>query len=310
MNFYIYGSSYKLLDKELKKIIGDNPYQIYDLEEVSLEDVLTDINYTSMFDDKKYVVLKNISSILSIKKDDKNMQMLIDYLKSPNPLTTLLMLSKDKLASRGLQKDIASLVKVIETPVITKPYELAKLLGEVIRQNGYMINQNALNLFAEKCALNYDIALNEFDKLKGIKTDNKIISETDIINYVSNYNTNDVFAFKDKIINKDLASASKMIDELETSKMELIPIVVMLAKEYITLYNVKLLKDARRSNDEISKTLNNMHPYRVGLLVNASLKYSANDLEKIILYLCDLDRKLISEDNLGYDELRNFLLQL
>ena len=101
-----------------------------------------------------------------------------------------------------------------------------------------------------------------------------------------------------------------MIDELEYSKMELIPIVVMLAREYITLYDIKLLAQANNTNEMISKILNNMHPYRVQLLRTTSMKYTLEALERIIMYLCDLDKRLISEDNLGFEELRKFLLIL
>ncbi len=84
----------------------------------------------------------------------------------------------------------------------------------------------------------------------------------------------------------------------------------MLAKEYITLYDIKLLSTKRLTNDQISSMLNNLHPYRVKLLRESSIKYTEEKLEEIILYLCNLDARLVSEDNLGYDELRKFLLLL
>ncbi len=310
MNYLIYGTSYKLVDLEIKKIVNNHKCQIYDLEEVTLEDVLIDLNYKSLFDEEKYVILKNVSCILSSKKDDKNMLKLIDYLKEPNEETTLIIVSKEKLPSKGIQKEMLNYVEVIETSIFTKANELYKELGEVIRREGFKINSNALNIFVEKCSINYDIAINEFEKLKSIKGENKVIDEKDILEYVSNYNLNDIFAFKDKVINKDLNVASRMIDELEYSKMEMVPIVVMLAREYITLYDIKLLAQANNTNEMISKTLNNMHPYRVQLLRTTAMKYSLESLEKIIMYLCDLDRKLISEDNLGFEELRKFLLIL
>lgn len=310
MNYLIYGTSYKLVDIEIKKIVNSHKCQTYDLEEVSFEDVLIDLNYKSLFDEEKYVILKNISCILSSKKDDKNMIKLIDYLKEPNEETTLIIVSKEKPSSKGLQKEMLTYVKVIETSIFSKANELYKELGDVIRRDGYKINSNALNIFVEKCSINYDIAINEFEKLKSIKSESKVIDEKDILDYVSNYNLNDIFAFKDKVINKDLNVASQMIDELEYSKMELIPIVVMLAREYITLYDIKLLAQANNTNEMISKILNNMHPYRVQLLRTTSMKYTLESLEKIIMYLCDLDKRLISEDNLGFEELRKFLLIL
>ena len=152
--------------------------------------------------------------------------------------------------------------------------------------------------------------MNEFLKLKDIKRDNRLITDVDIDLYVSNYNTSDIFSFKDAIINRNIEKSARMIDEMEYSKLEIIPIVVMLAKEYITLYEIKLLSTKRLTNDQISSMLNNLHPYRVKLLRESSIKYTEEKLEEIILYLCNLDARLVSEDNLGYDELRKFLLLL
>lgn len=306
MNYLIYGTSYKLIDAEINRIIKDTEREIYDLEETSLEEVLNDISYDSMFDENKVIILKNFGSI----KDDSLIKKLINYLKSPSETTTLILVSKEKLGSKALIKELLSYLKIIETPVIKKSYELAKILGEIIKQEGYTINSNALNIFAEKCALNYDIAINEFEKLKKFKKENKSITESDIELFVSNYNMNDIFAFKDTVVNRNIEMANKMLDDLEYSKIDIVPLVIMLAKEYQTIYNIKLLSAKRLSNEEIGKTLGNMHPYRVQLLRTVSAKYSDELLEKIILYLCDLDRKLISEDNLGFDELRKFFLEI
>ena len=53
-----------------------------------------------------------------------------------------------------------------------------------------------------------------------------------------------------------------------------------------------------------------MHPYRVKLLRSAGAKYTLEEIKKDIQYLCKLDLKMVSEDNLGWDEIRKFLLML
>lgn len=311
MNYLIYGSSFNLIENEVDNVLKGRKANRYSLETTSIKDILEDVNYSSMFEEEKIIIIKDFDLLLSSKKDnEKDIQALIEYLKSPNKDVTMLLLSKDKVSSRGVGKDIVKCVKVIETPIITKSYELAKLIGEKIKSDGYGISQNTLNVFSERCASNYDIALNEFNKLKLIKKDNKLITDQDVSNFVSNYNMNDIFGFKDAIINKDLNRALSMLDDLESSKMEIIPLIVMLEKEYSTLYNIKLLSDKGLNNDAIGKEMNNMHPYRVKLLKDAGRKYTKGQLEKLIKYLCNLDLKVVSQDNLGYDELRKFLLEI
>ena len=192
----------------------------------------------------------------------------------------------------------------------TEIASLAKIFGDVIKKDGYGISQNALSVFCEKCASNYDIALMEFNKLKSLKKDNRLITELDVEELVSNYNMMDSFGLKDAIINKDIKKALRMLDDAETSKMEIVPLVVMIAKEYQVVYNIKMLAKKKLMNDQIGSMLGDMHPFRVKLLKDAGNKYTEDELIHIIKYLCNLDLKLVSQDNLGYDELKKFLLEL
>ena len=59
-NVYLISSnSFHLMEEELKKILKDNPYTSFDLNAVELDDVLEEASYFSLFDDKKYMVVKN-----------------------------------------------------------------------------------------------------------------------------------------------------------------------------------------------------------------------------------------------------------
>ena len=312
MNYLIYGTSYNLIDNEIRKLIGDKTYKTYTLGESTLEEVLEDVGYSGLFEEEKILVIKNFSSIFDSKKDNtKILDNLLNYLKEPNQLTTIIFVSDSKINEKTkINKEILSKLKIITTVTITKPYELVNFLGNYIKGSGYAISSNALNIFANKCVSNIDIAIMEFNKLKLIKKDDKLITENDVLLYVSNYNTNDLFGFKDALINKDLEKSFRMLDEIEASKMEIIPIVAMLESEFEMLYNVKALSQEKLNNEQIGERLDKMHPYRVKMLREAGNKYTLDDLKKHILYLCNLDLKMVSEDNLGFDEIRKFMLTL
>lgn len=311
MNYLIYGNSYNLINEEIKKIIKDEKPTTYSLDEASIDEIIDDIGYNSMFDTRKIIILKNFDVLDKQKKEDKEaLTKLENYLSSPNESTIIIAISEAKPSSRGPLKNVLSKLQIIATPIITKPYELAKILGEVIKREGYGITPQTLSIFAEKCNSNYDIALNELKKLKSIKGSNKLISEADVINYVSNYNTTDLFGFKDAVISKNITKALAYLDDLESSKMEAIPVVVVLAKEYTMIYNIKLMANSKMTNDEISKELDNMHPFRVKILREFGTKYTIPELEKLILDLCNIDARFVSQDNIGYDEIRRFILEL
>ncbi len=309
MNYLIIGNSFNLVNDEIKKIIGSSKADTYSLSDVSLESILDDLGYNSMFQEEKVIILKNLE-VLSKKENENVIKRLEDYLDAKNEGITLILVSNEKVGVRSPLKGILNKVKVIETPIITKAFELAKILEARIKADGFGISSQTLNNFANKCAINYDIALNEYEKLKSIKGNNRLITDKDVEEYVANYNMTDMFGFKDAVINKNISKASMMLNDLENAKMEPIALVVMLAKEYQMVYNIKLMSDAKMTNETISKELDNMHPFRVKVLREASNKYTALELEKIILELCNTDLRMVSEDNLGYDEIRKFLIQL
>lgn len=313
MNYLIYGTSYHLIDEEIKKIIKDKKYETKSLLDVSIKDVIEDLSYSSMFEEEKVLVVKDFEALFDKESKDNSDEIdtLTEYLTHPNKQAVLILISSTKINDRNKKnKELLLHLNVITTPSITKQYELVKFMEEYTRKEGYAISQNALNKFATKCALNIDVAIMEFNKLKMMKHDNKLISEKDIEEFVSNYNTSDIFEFKDAVINKRMKDSINLLDDLKISKIELVPLVVMLAKEYITLYNVKALVEKKYDNNKISTTLDNMHPFRVKLLREVSMKYSLKELQDKILFLCNLDMKIVTKDNLGFDELRQFIIEL
>ena len=309
MNYLIYGNSYKLIDSEIEKIVKDYEKTVYFIGESSLSEIIEDVLYNSLFDEKKVIVVRYIEKLFKSKSEDNSeLESLLNYLNNPNENVIIIFVSYEKINSRSkLNKEILSKLKVIDTPIYEKSYELVKALDPIIRKDGYVMSQNALNLFVTKCNDNYDISLMEFDKLKKIKMPG-LITEDDVNNLICNYNMDNIFGFKDAVLNKELKKAIELLDDLEASKVNALPLTVMLEKEYEILYDIKYLSMQKLTNEDISIKLNNMHPFRVKTLRGISTKYSLDEIEKNIEYLCDLDYRLVSQDNLGIDEIRKFLI--
>ena len=307
MNYLIVGASYKLIDAEIQKIVLNRKYKVYSLLDTSLNEILTDASYTSLFDEEKIIIVKNFESIIDKKNDD--LESLNNYLNDTIN-TTLILISNTNIPSKSkLNKDIISKLRIIETKNPTKPYEISALILLLAENYNLKIIDNALSLFTQKCAYNIDIAIMELEKLKLIKTNN-IVSLEDVKTLVPNYNADDIFELKDAIISRDIKRAEELILEAEAAKLEIIPIIVMLAKEYELLYAIKELAEEKRSNEEIGVLLRNMHPYRIKILRQSASKYKQEELKRILLCLCNIDLKCVSEDNLGFLELKKFLLEL
>ena len=310
MNYLIYGTSKYLVDEEIKKITKNGLTKFF-MSETSLEEVLNDIRYNSIFEEEKSIVIYEASKCFKQNaKDELNgIDDFLEFVKN-NKKTNFILVSDKKVNERlKINKEILSFFKIINTPIITKSSEFVSAISSVCKSKNIAFSSSAYYLLAEKCFNNIDIAINELNKLQNIEN-KSIFNELDVETLVSNYNMNNFYGFKDAVVNKNLNKARKLLIDLEASKANIISIVISLEKEYETIYNIKALANRKYTNERISSTLNNMHPYRVKLLKDVSNKYTFEKLESIILYLCNLNYKLVSGDNLGYGEIKKFLIEL
>lgn len=310
MNHLIYGESNYFIKKEIKKIIGEKTYQIKYASETSLPEILNDIKYASIFDENKVVIIKEAEKCFKqTAKDDNVIYEDFKIFLKENKDLPLILVSDKKISERlKINKELLSLFNIHQTISANKSSEYVNIFTDITKKEGFAFTQAALYLFANKCSLNIDVGINELKKLKLIGK--IVVSEEDVENFVSNYNMDNFYGFKDSVINKDIPAAVEILKDLEASKANLISIVISLAKEYQTIYNVKELAKEKLNNDQISIKLNHLHPYRVKILREAGNKYTFNELENLILYLSNLNYKLVSQDNLGFAEIKKFLLEL
>lgn len=308
MYYLIVGNSYKLIDREIGKIKKDKTIKNISLLDKSLIEVLDDINYQSVFEENTISIIRDFDSLFD-KKNNDEIDALIRFIENNKDKTVIFISNKKIPQNTKLFKSLSSLINTIETKTVTKNYEMVNFLKEEIRNYNFIISEMDLVEFANRCALNIDVAIMELEKLKLMTTTNRI-SHEDIMSIVSNYNAGDAFEFKDAVVNKKIKEAYDMISDFESQKREIIGIIVMLEKEFELIYAIKELASTRLSNDEIGLRLGKMHPYRVKVLREVGMKYTTSELERIILYLCNLDRKCVTSDNTGYSELRIFLTTL
>src|SRR5690625_3311254 len=95
--YLISSSSFRLMEEEIEKIVKGNKYSTFDLNTVLLDEVLEEAAYFSLFDEKKYMVVKNANIFGSSKRksvDEENVskkdEKLLKYLEDPNYNTILI----------------------------------------------------------------------------------------------------------------------------------------------------------------------------------------------------------------------------
>ena len=100
--YLIYGDSFRLIEEEIQKIVKEETNVVtLDLYSVSLTDVLVEAGYVSLFEEKKILLVKNASFFTSAKTNEEEIEAFLNYMEQPNPLTTVIFTSYEKIDARN-----------------------------------------------------------------------------------------------------------------------------------------------------------------------------------------------------------------
>ncbi len=292
MNIY----SIRLLDEEINKITNGKENIIYiNYDESNIDNVIDECAYFSLMNEEKIVIVKNFKINTSSKPLEK-------YLDNPNPNTKLILVVDNIDKRSTLYKKIKEKGTIIEISEL-KTSELSNKINNYCKSKNIQIDYASVNLLTLYNLNNYDLILNEIDKLSIIS---KKITEDVITTYASRLNGEDTFTLCDAITSKNYLAISELVEKFIIEKMEVVPFVALLAGQYRIIYATKELNV---SNETIASKLN-IHPYRVKLAKEKAYLYSKEEIKNIILWLCDLDRDLKSLNVNQYTLLKDFLIKL
>jgi len=302
--YIIKSFSIHALKNKLNELIKDENRINFDLEEDNISDVFEEANYVSLFNEEKYIVVRNMK-YFSNKGDYKNENEIVEkYLNNENDNVTIIFIVNDlNLKNKNVKK-----IQENNNLIIINEYQkndLDEQIKKYIIENNYKIDYQALNSLKIKCINNYDIILNELDKLFLIKNDN-LITTNDIDNNVSNM-IEDNFEFINAVTSKKI-TMFKYLDDLIELKTEPTLIIGQLVNQYKLIYFVK---DALNyiNETEIANILK-YHPYRIKVAKENSLNYTFSELDTIIDNLITLDLNIKDDFQNKYQLIRIFLLNL
>ena len=296
-NIYLISSnSIHLIEDEIKKIVKDNPYTTFDLNNVLIDDVLEEVSYFSLFDEIKYIVCKNANIFGSSKKNSseestsKKDSRLIKYLEDSNPNTVLIFTINGKVDSKKkIVKTIKDRYELIEIPDL-KPKEMFNKINELLKKDNYRIDSDTLYYIINNSLNNYDLIINEIDKIKLYYQDKKEIKYDDVINIVSKNLEDNNFKFIEVVMNKNIKDAFKMYDDLMVQKVEPIMLMVMIAKEIRNTLLTKMMSN--RSRSEIMKILGYNYDFQLDKVINYTRMYTVKELEDYLVLISDFDYKI------------------
>lgn len=286
----------RLIKEELSKIIGTNTNIIkINYDESNIDNIIEECSYISLIEEEKIVIVNNF-------KIDKESKLLEEYLKNKNDYTKLILIVNniDKRSTLyKLFKENKSLIEIQEL----KDSELKSKINLYCKNNSINLDFLALNKLMEDNLFNYDLILNEIDKISIIT---KGISLKEIELYGFKLIGEENFDLADAITSKNIKKSNQLLEDFIESKEEVIPFVALLANQYRIILSTLLLEG---SNEKIASIIN-VHPYRVKLSRDKSKLYNEKELKNILLELYELDRSLKSSNINQYTLFRKFIIEI
>ena len=310
MVYIIKSESYRLLDNKIKELtngIDKENITHFDLTIDTLKDIIEECNYTSLFNDKKAVIVNN-TNIFGTKYEYKeDMELLEKYLNNYNKDTELIFITDSVSLKKKCVKIIKDNGNLFE---LKKPVgdDLRKMVIDYLKQDNFKIENSALTKLITNTLENYDFILNEIDKVIVVKKDYLITNE-DIDKYTIKIVEENIFDFVDLVIKKDSKNIFIKLEKYILEKQEPAILLSNIASQYRLIYSVKNLTRKGFSEKEIADELG-IHPYRVKLAREKSYNYTNDELKDKLLSIGSLDEKVKLGIIDKYVALKLFLVNL
>ena len=239
MNVYLLKSDSRvLIEEQLAKIIPKEGISISYVYEKNLEDILEEASYVSLFDEKKYLIVKNANFFGKEKLSDKESDLLNTYLEHPYPNTVVFFITYEELDKRkGYTKKILEnyTVKEINAP---KGYELTNEIKK--RTSMYKIPDPAIKYLIESSLNNFDLIMNEISKFELIFNKGESISLGQMKSLVSENLNENLFKFTDAVVNRNIEEAFKLLKDFLNVKTDPLQLFNLLVREFRLLYYYKI----------------------------------------------------------------------
>ena len=284
MNLYLISSSSRvLLTEKQDELIQNQNKIIYNAQEQTLEDIINEASYVSMFGEMKYILVKNANYFGTEKLKEQDEKMLLKYMENPYPLTTIIFTTYEPIDER---KKVTKMMK-------EKGIDLYNKVADRLIEKKYIAEKETINYLINACLNNYDLICNEIEKIDlYYQKPTKINLET-IKNLVSKTIVDNNFKFVDAVIQKDIKKAFQYLEDLTILKIEPLTLINLLAREYRNMLSMKLYEEKKINKKEIQQELK-LQTWQYDKTKKNADTYHKDDLKDYLIELEKLDVKIKS----------------
>lgn len=288
MIYLIYSKDKEIINKYIENLkiqenIDNNSIINYTITDDVFE-LVEECNTLGLFSNRKLIIAES-TTLFSTK--GKEIVELTNYLNNYNKNVILVFVCySEKLDTR---KKLYKKINEIGT------------IKSLVKDNNYLINlikENLddytlkdINYFISVVGNDINNLLNELEKLKNYKINEKEITNQDIDYLCEHSFEEEIFSLTDAIVKSDTAKAIKLYKFFLTKSYDVTQMIALIASQFRFLLQVKLLYNQNKTNDEIAKILQ-VHPYRVKLAIQNNYYYTTDLLCDYLLKLFELDKRI------------------
>lgn len=297
MNTYIIESGdYVVINSKIKEILKKTKLTSdmiikYDLLETPISVAIEDLDTYNFLSSNKVVVCDNAYFLTASKPKGAvlhNEEELERYLKNPSSENVLILIC-EKLDSRK------KIVKLVDKKfILGGEVSIDDLIKEKL--DDYKMDFKTIKYLIDYCDNDNERILNEVDKLKCLKLEEKVITIDDIKESVIKLTGDNIFSLIDSIVSKNKRKAYNIMEELINKGEDISKIIIMVADQFRLMYQVKSFLKQGYTNDQIASALK-IHPYRVKLAIEKGYNYSSKVLLTNLEYFFDLDYMIKTGSN-------------
>ncbi len=283
----------------LKKIKGNiNNCISFNMDECSIDEILTEASYMSLFDEDKCLIVRNAKFLGTTKDADskKNKEIsdkVLKYLEHENMHTKLIFILNGKVDSK---KKIYKLIKDNNNLFISNSLTKTEMKNELVKiceDNKYRISDKSLWYIINNSLGNFDLAYNELIKIMTYYSKPCTIKDEDVLKLTSKTIEENNFKLVDSIINEDLDIALKLLVESKILKVEPTIIISLLYREYKLMLATLLYEKNKAPRSDILSNLK-LTDWMLDKVHNNLRKHSMEEIKEAIIKLSKLDYQLKS----------------
>lgn len=307
MNIYLLKSDSRvLIEEELEKLIPKDQVSISYVYEKNLENILEEASYVSLFDEKKYLIVKNANFFGKEKLSEKETDLLNEYLEHPYVNTIIFFITYEEIDKRkGYTKKIIEKYSFKEMNA-PKGYELTNEIKK--RANMYKIPDPAIKYLIEASLNNFDLIINEISKFSLIFPKNDSISLAQMKEIVAENTSENLFKFTDAVINRNMKETFKLLNDFIHLKIDSLQLTNLLVREFRLLFYYKIYEKKQFSNKEIGKSLG-LQDWQVNKIMKNAVNFHEDDLKTSLISLAKMDYQVKSGNQDKTMALYNFLVE-